>query len=262
MLSTRSNKLSEEDRAVLWKKYRETNDKEFRNQLVEEYSYLVEIIAKKVISTCGGENVEFEDLCSHGILGLMEAIDRFDINGNTSFQTYASLRVRGEMIDSMRRDDWVPRTLRARQKQMEKAENTLMIKGVAHPKPKEVAEELNISESELTKWKIQSMGVQSMLRLDATADADDHETLPFVDMIPQTTYDLPGERLYKEDDVKVLAAAIDELSEKERLTISLIYYEGLNMAQTAEVLGVSQPRISQLHAHSIKKLREKVGNLI
>ncbi|MBR4313428.1 MAG: sigma-70 family RNA polymerase sigma factor, partial [Lachnospiraceae bacterium] len=104
-----SNRLSEQDRAELWQNYIKTRSQELRNQIIEEYAYLVKIIANKMVLYLG-TNVEFDDLCSYGIFGLIDAIDKYDLTNNVKFETYASLRIRGEILDNIRKMDWIPRT--------------------------------------------------------------------------------------------------------------------------------------------------------
>lgn len=237
----------EETATEMWEDYRENPDNENRNRLVLYYSGLVKSIARRIASV-SGSYVDVEDLISFGMLGLIKSIEKFDHDKGVIFETYATYRIRGEIIDYMRRNDWVPRGLRKRAQTIEDAERVLRSELGHEPSRKELAEKLGITEDELIR---------------ALSDNERFNQISFEEIIEDTVKseydfespDTPENTLTKSESQEMLAKAIDELPERERLIISLYYHDELSLKEISSILKVSESRISQLHTKAIKELR-------
>jgi RNA polymerase sigma factor for flagellar operon FliA len=238
----------------MWKKYSQTKSAEIKEKLIIEYSQLVKYVAGR-LSVYLGSHVEYDDLVSFGIFGLIDAIDKFDISKGVKFETYASLRIRGAIMDSIRDMDWVPRSLRQKSKELEKVyyevENEL---GHAAT-DQEIANKLGITVEELQKV-LNEANVSSMVSLDEfleqnyeigiTSNAHSKEGMP--------------ENYIEANELKsILADAIDKLPEKERMVVSFYYFDELTLKEISAIMSVSESRISQLHTKAILRLRGKLG---
>lgn len=238
----------------IWKKYQETKDPAIRESLILMYSHLIKYIAGR-LNIYFGSNVEYEDLVSFGVFGLIDAIDKFDINKGVKFETYASLRIRGAIIDSIREMDWVPRSLRQKSKELEKAywevENELGRSAT----DKDVAEKLNISVEELHKL-LNEVNVSSLISLE-----DFLEQNYEIGMEPAggRKQDRPEYEAELNEISEILGNAIDKLPEKERMVLTLYYYEELTLKEISAIMKVSESRISQLHTKAIMRLRGKLA---
>lgn len=229
----------------LWKSYKETGNLELRNQLIENYIGLVRIVAGRMYNFYGSK-IDFDDLLGYGVLGLMDSIEKFDITKNIKFETYAQIRIRGEIIDNIRKQDWVPRTLRKRSRDIQeivfKLENQLGRK----PTNEEVAEKLEISVKELER-NLSDMSTFNVSSLEDMLAAQGDYAIDTGNNTPRTP-----EEIYENKDMKnVLANSIDQLGERERMIISLYYYENLTYKEIGEVLDLSESRISQIHSKAI-----------
>lgn len=239
----------------LWKQYSETKSPEIREKLIAEYSGLVKYIAGR-LSIYFGSNVEYEDMVGYGIFGLIDAIDKFDLSKGVKFETYASLRIRGAIIDSIREMDWVPRSLRQKNKELEKiyfeVENQL-----GHSaSDKEIADRLGVTTEELGKM-LNEVNLSSVLSLEEFLEQN-YEigvALPNKDR----NQDRPEYYIEANELKEILGDAIDKLPEKERLVITLYYYEELTLKEISAIMKVSESRISQLHTKAILRLKGKLG---
>lgn len=239
----------------LWKQYSETKAPEVREKLIIEYSGLVKYIAGR-LSIYFGSNVEYEDMVGYGIFGLIDAIDKFDLSKGVKFETYASLRIRGAIIDSIREMDWVPRSLRQKNKELEKiyfeVENQL-----GHSaSDKEIADRLGVTTEELGKM-LNEVNLSSLLSLEEFLEQN-YEIgveLPNKDR----NKDRPEYYIEANELKEILGDAIDKLPEKERLVITLYYYEELTLKEISAIMKVSESRISQLHTKAILRLKGKLG---
>ncbi|MBN2898305.1 MAG: FliA/WhiG family RNA polymerase sigma factor [Clostridia bacterium] len=235
----------------LWKTYKETNDRVAKEQLIVEYVELVKIIAGRLYANYN-HNVEYDDLVSYGIIGLIDAIVKFDIEKNVKFETYANIRIRGAIVDQIRSLDWIPRSTRQKYKKVEGALEKLQSMYGDQLTDELLAAELGISMEELyqTLNEVSNLAVLSLedtVNETGTMDIRSDD----VDMDPQASLDL------KETE-NILREEIDKLPEKERLVISLYYYEELTYKEIASVMDISESRISQLHSKAIAKLRVKI----
>ncbi len=235
----------------LWESYAKTKDLNLREELIIHYLYLVKYVAGRLFSSYGN-NVEYDDLVSYGVFGLIDAIDKYDLNRGVKFDTYAQLRVRGAIIDHLREIDWLPRSVRQKAKELEKVYFDLENKFGRSVTDNEVAQHLGISVDEFFK-KIQSITTYSIISLD-----------DFLDQKRDMIMDEPGiggsldANIEESELVEVLSAEINNLPEKEKKIISLYYYEGLTYKEIGKIMGISESRVSQLHTKAIIRLKGKL----
>ncbi len=238
----------------LWNKYSKTKDSKLKEDLIIEYAPLVKYIAGR-LNIYLGQHVEFEDLVSYGIFGLIDAIDKFDIEKGVKFETYASLRIRGSILDSIRKLDWVPRTLRQKQKQMEQIYIDLENELGHVPSDEEIANKLGISVLEVQE-NARKNNLASLISLDEYVEQN-HESN--FNSIRQNTKDEP-EYVYEQQELKEsLTSAIEKLSEKEKMVISLYYFEDLTLKEISSIMNISESRVSQLHTKAISRLKTRLG---
>lgn len=238
----------------LWKQYSETKDPSIREKLILEYAHLIKYIAGR-LNVYFGSNVEYDDLVSFGVFGLIDAIDKFDINKGVKFETYASLRIRGAIIDSIREMDWVPRSLRQKNKELEKAywevENQLGHSAT----DKEVADKLGVSIDEFYKM-LNDVNVSSMVSLEEFLEQN-YEI--GVDLPNNNKEDRPENYIEVVELKDILGDAINKLPEKEKTVVSLYYFEELTLKEISAIMKVSESRISQLHTKAVLRLRGKLA---
>ena len=247
--------MDETGRKKLLEEYAKCKSSEIREKIILEYAPLVKIVAGR-LSMYLGYNVEYEDLVSYGIFGLIDAIDKFDYLKEVKFETYASLRIRGSILDQIRKMDWIPRTIRQKQKKidavMKEIEST---KGRAAT-DEEIAAGLGISQDEYSTWQSQ-MKITGVVSLNEFMDSG--SDIP-ADQSNQRRFDSPEEVIEKEELKKVLQDALELLTEKEKKVILLYYYEDLTLKEISNILEVSESRVSQLHTRALQKLKTKMGN--
>jgi len=238
----------------LWDDYKRTGSSEIREKIILEYAPLVKIVAGR-LSMYLGYNVEYEDLVSYGIFGLIDAIDKFDMLKDVKFETYASLRIRGAILDQIRKMDWIPRTVRQRQKQIDSAIREIEATTGRTASDEQIAEKLGISAEEFTNWQSQ-MKVTGVISLEEFTEAGSE--------IPNERYgsshiEGPEEVLEKGELKQMLAEALETLTEKEQKVVLLYYYEDLTLKEISNILDVSESRVSQLHTKALQKLKKKLG---
>ncbi|NLL67036.1 MAG: FliA/WhiG family RNA polymerase sigma factor [Clostridiaceae bacterium] len=241
----------------LWKKYSETKDQSIKEQLILEYADLVKYVAGR-LSIYFGSNVEYDDLVGYGVFGLIDAIDKFDLTKKVKFETYASLRIRGAIIDSIREQDWAPRSLRKKGKELEKAYSELENQLGHSATDQEIADKLGITIEELTKL-LQEVNVSQMISLDDYLEQN-HET-GFDSYSMQRESNSPEQRMEIVELKEILADSIEKLPEKERIVVTLYYYEELTLKEISLIMKVSESRISQLHTKAIMRMRGKLERL-
>jgi len=249
--------MDEAGRKKLLEEYAVTKTPETREQIIIEYAPLVKVVAGR-LSMYLGYNVEYEDLVSYGIFGLIDAIDKFDCLKDVKFETYASLRIRGAILDQIRKMDWIPRTIRQKQKKIEAVIREIEQNTGHCATDEEVARGLGISDDEYLDWQSQ-MKVTGLVSLneymeqgsDVPQDYGGHTT---------SRFEAPEERIEKEELAKVLGEALELLTEKEKKVITLYYYEELTLKEISNILEVSESRVSQLHTRALQKMKVKMGN--
>ncbi len=238
----------------LWQEYKRTKDPMIREELILMHASVVKYVAGRVAISMP-PHVDFEDLLSYGILGLMDAIEKFDPNQGTKFRTYASTRIRGAIIDEIRHLDWVPRTLRQKAKALEDVYASLEYKLERPANDKEVASAMSISMDELFKL-IQEVSTTTLVSLeDVWYLKDDSDEVTIMDMVESCPEKGPDVLAEKEDIRNILVDAINKLPEREREIIALYYYDKLTLKEIGKVLSVTESRISQLHSKAILRLR-------
>ena len=248
--------MDEAGKNKLWKEYSEKPAPELREQLILEYAPLVKLVAGR-LSMYLGFNVEYDDLVGYGIFGLIDAIDKFDLMKDVKFETYASLRIRGAILDQIRKMDWIPRTVRQRQKKIDAAIRDIERDTGRNATDAEIAARMDISEDEYQNWQNQ-MKVTNIVSLNEFMDqgSDIQEDINQ----PNGGFVKPEEAVEKEELSRMLAEALDMLTEKERKVILLYYYEDLTLKEISNVLEVSESRVSQLHTKALQKMRVKLGD--
>ena len=205
-----------------------------------------------------GYTVEFDDLVGYGIFGLIDAIDKFDYEKGIKFETYASLRIRGSILDQIRKMDWIPRSVRQKQKKIDAAMSSLEAKLNRPATEEELAGFLELSVDELLQW-LEQTNISNIASLEEFVEQG---TEVGIDDSRRRKSDMP-ESAYEEKELKdILIKALDGLTEKERKVVELYYYEELTLKEISMVLEVSESRISQLHTRAIQKLKEKLGDNI
>lgn len=243
--------------AELWTAYRESPSPALRSQLIEQYAPLAKYVVDRLnLQPSGG--VSYDDLISQAIVGLIEAIDRYDPARGVKFNTYAYYRIRGAVMDMLRELDWVPRSTRAKGNDIINTIARLEGELGRPPTDEEVAAAMGISREQFDDMA-QEVGGQALLSLDETIDSDDGEnSLPMGDMIADERAVSPEGYSADQDQRRVLAEAIDGLPDNERLVISLYYHDGLTLKEIGKVLGVTESRVCQLHSKAILRLRAQM----
>ncbi len=246
--------MDETKRNKLWEEYIKTKSEKLREQIIVEYVPLVKLVAGR-LNMYLGYTVEYDDLVSYGIFGLIDAIDKFDYGKGIKFETYASLRIRGSILDQIRKMDWIPRSVRQKQKQMESVIAKLEKEKGANVKDKDIAQELGISLDEYRSWESLT-NISNVASLDEFMEqGNDNGVREF----RNTTYIEPEEAVNREEVKKMLMDALELLTEKERKVVLLYYYEDLTLKEVAKVLEVSESRISQLHSKALEKMKKHLG---
>jgi RNA polymerase sigma factor for flagellar operon FliA len=251
------HQLPEEVRSA-WNEYKDTGEMQARDQLILHYSPLVKYVAGRV-SVGLPANVEQADLTSYGIFGLIDAIDKYEPDRGIKFETYAISRIRGAIIDELRAIDWVPRSVRSKARDVEKAYAALENKLKRPPSDAEIAEEMDVSISELNAI-YSKLSTVSMVALDElmSSDAERGESTTLGDTLEDKGTVGPMEAFESEEMKSILSGAINRLPEREKIVITLYYYEGLTLAQIGQVLGVTESRVCQMHTKAVLALRGRI----
>ena len=227
--------MKEVERQKIWEKYTKNPTQEMREQIIIEYAPLVKIVAGRLSMYLGG-NVEYEDLVSYGVFGLIDAIDKFDTNKDVKFETYASLRIRGSILDQIRKMDWIPRTVRQRQRKIDEAIKSLEARTGKTPTDEMLAEELGVSGEELLSWQSQ-LKVTNVVSLNEFVESGNE---PVMDAKGNFRFAQPEEVIAETELKRMLKDAMQLLTEKEQKVILLYYYEDLTFKEISRVLEVSE----------------------
>ena len=239
----------------VWEQYHATKDINIRNKIIEEYSYLVKIIALKMRGIYQ-QYGDVEDIVNEGIIALMDAIEKFDISKNTKFETYASIRIKGSIIDYVRKQDWVPRKVKSDYKLIKEAEDILNNKLGRPPRDDEIAGYLKIDMNEYNK---------------IISNASGSTMLSFEELIEEANFSefgIRGHHQQPENEIelkelrKILVESVSKLNEKEKLIISLYYKEELKLKEIAQILEISNSRVSQIHTAALQKLEKSVQSYL
>ncbi|HEY3934410.1 MAG TPA: RNA polymerase sigma factor FliA [Gemmatimonadales bacterium] len=246
--------------AELWRRYRETGDPEARAELLSQYQGLVHHTVRQIAARVG-DAVEFDDLLGAGALGLVRAFEAFDSSRGTAFTTYATQRIRGAVLDELRAADWRPRSAREQGRQVQQAETALAQDLGRSPSPTEVAARLQVDLDTYWGWKEQSRGA-TMMPLESNAPGHEPGGVTLAERIADRSQIGADARLEDEQLRVLLRDAIGTLPEQQRVVLALCYDEELNLRQIAEVLHVTESRVSQVRTAAIRNLRTRLAEEI
>ena len=241
----------------LWVKYKQDGSQSAREQLILDYVPLVKHIVGKVIVSIP-DKYSFDDLVNYGILGLMDALERFDPERGVKFSTYAVPRIKGSIYDEVRKDDWVPQAVRKKSKQFTTALMKLEKQLGRKPTDDEIKAELGLNSKQYQKM-LSEINIPENVSLEKIISFKDNDTLTIKDLVKDEKEEQP-EQVFDYNKMKeILGIAIDKLPRKEKLVVSLYYYEDLTLQEIGDIMELTPARISQLHTKSIFRLRGYLG---
>ncbi|RWR14141.1 FliA/WhiG family RNA polymerase sigma factor [Siminovitchia fortis] len=238
-----------------WERWRKERDTESGNHLVKKYMPLVTYHVQR-ISVNLPQNVSREELKSLGIMGLLDALNKFDLTRKLKFDTYASFRIRGAIIDGLRKEDWLPRTTRDKAKEIESVQNSLEQELMRHVTPEEIAEKMGVSDTEVVKTMNEYFFAQVFSVNEYMAGEEDDENHSYT--IKDDHTPTPEEQVIKKEWLEEMAKVITTLTENEQLVLSLFYEEELTLTEIGHIMQLSTSRISQIHSKALFKLRRQL----
>jgi RNA polymerase sigma factor for flagellar operon FliA len=246
----------------LWLEYKDRGSLDARERLILNYSPLVKFVAGRVGSGLP-PSVEQADLVSYGVLGLIESVERFDLGRAVKFETYAIPRIRGAMLDELRALDWVPRSVRAKARELERAMSKLQSELRRDPTEEELAGELGIDVADL-RDRLDATESMSIVALEEllTVGSDDGDSVSLLDTLPDQTVEQPGSAMEATETKVALLEAIKAMAEREHMVIALYYFEGFTLSRIGEVLGVTESRVSQIHSKALLGLRMRLAHAV
>lgn len=246
--------MNTDSRQKLWEEYSKKRTAELHEKIIIEYAGLVKLVAGR-LSMYLGYNVEYDDLVGYGTFGLIDAIDKFDYTKGYKFETYASLRIRGAILDQIRKMDWIPRSIRQKQRKIENAYQTLEARYGRNINDEELAKELDITVEELENWQNQTK-ITNIISLDEFLEQGSEAK---TEQYFSTTFDQPDKIVERNELKEILTKTLETLTEKEKKVIVLYYYEDLTLKEISKILEVSESRISQLHTKALQKMKARLG---
>lgn len=249
---------TEQEIRRLWRRFKTNGDPQAREQLIIHYAPLVKYVAGRVAMGLP-PNIDPEDLHSYGIFGLVDAVEKFEPDRGVKFETYAIARIRGAMFDGLREQDWVPRTVRQKARRLERAVADLEASLGRTATDAEICEALNLTAEEYAEL-LSEIRVASVVSLDEwwAAEGDDNKGVSLGELLEDPNAEQLGAAVEAEEVERLLGEAIDSLPEREKLVVTLYYYEGLTLKEIGRVLGVTESRVSQLHTRAIVRLRARL----
>jgi RNA polymerase sigma factor FliA len=250
----------DDELGLRWDAFKTSGDAEAREKLILHYAPLVKYVASRV-ATGLPSSVDQSDLVSYGMFGLIDALEKFEPGRGNKFETYAIPRIKGAIIDELRAMDWVPRSIRFKARELEKAQADLEAMLKRQPTEGELAERLGVSRRELHDMLAQISFV-SVLALDevVSAGTDRGEQVSLIDTLADKGID-PSWGVESQETRGLLAAAINSLSEREKIVVTLYYFEGLTLAEIGEILGVTESRVCQIHTKAVGGLRGQLSEV-
>lgn len=240
------------------KDYKTHIDAATKDEIIVEYAPLIKYIAQKIASRLPS-NIELDDLISCGVIGLMDAIDKYDPSRDNKFKTYAEFRIRGSILDELRSQDWVPRSVREKAKLVERTMAKLEGELGRVPNDEEMCKELDLSQDEYYELLNKAKSV-SMLNIDESASFNKGDKKLMMGLLENRRNSNPYAAVNYKKAQERIKEGIQSLPEKQRLVLSLYYYEDLNLKEIGQVLNVTESRVSQLHTQAVFKLRSKLRN--
>jgi RNA polymerase sigma factor for flagellar operon FliA len=236
-----------------WADFKVYKDPQARDSIINHYAYLVKITAGRLVTSLPG-GLDREDLIGAGVVGLIKSVDQFDPTRDVKFETYAIALIRGAILEMLRDEDWVPRSIRERLKALDRTMVRFETENGRPASDHELAENMGISRQEVSELQVR-MGRTSVYSLDdilSSSDGDDH--IPFIEMIADHDAN-PGGEVEGRELRALLGKGVDRLPERERLVVALYYFDGLTFKEIGKVLGVSESRVYQLHTQAMTRLR-------
>ncbi len=248
--------VSEEKVADIWKSFFETRDDHYRNLLLENYLPIVKYTSDRIYAKLP-DKVELDDLFSAGVFGLMDAVDAFDPERGVKFSTYCTPRIRGAILDELRNMDWVPRLVRSRSHQLERALRTLEAHLGRLPSDEELAKEMQLDEVEFTRLQRDANAVGVVSLSNKFSDSDGDKEVQEIDVVRDVKSDDPLIEAQKRDLKNLITKG---LSRAEKLIIVLYYYEEMTMKEIGATLDLSESRVSQMHSSIIARLKAQMDS--
>lgn len=239
----------------LWKRYKESGDLKAKEALIIDYVSLVKTISGRLYNTYNA-HVEYDDLVGYGVIGLLDAIEKYDYTLGNKFETYANIRIRGAIVDQLRSMDWIPRSLRQKYKLLEKALNKLQNIYGLDIRDEDLAKEMNLSVKELSEL-MHEVSTFSIISLDEKISENSN-----INIQEDRGADTPERMLMDVETKRLLKEMIGKLPEKERMIIELYYYSEMTYKEIAAIMHISESRISQLHTKAITKMQGKIEDLM
>ncbi len=251
-----------EDLASIWVAFKKDGDPDLRERLILNYAPLVKFVAGRVGASLP-PSVDHNDLVSYGILGLIDAIEKFELTREVKFETYAIPRIRGAMLDELRALDWVPRSVRAKGRELERAMSKLQASLRRDPTEEELAAELGLDVAEL-RDRLDSTNAMSIVALEdlLTVSNDEGDRVSLLDSLPDLEVEMPGAAIEADATRDALRGAIEGLGDRDRKVIVLYYLEGFTLARIGDILGVTESRVSQIHSKAVVALRARMAELL
>ena len=241
----------------VWKEYARTRDINLRNKILDAYLYIVSVNIKRM-NLVSLYKQDIEDITNHGILELIKCIERYDYTRGIQFDTYASIRVRGSILDYIRKKDWVPADVRKRVREMNECIARFRAEHRRNPRDDELAEAMGVSADELSEIRKNELNMNLLNFEELIYKA---ESQGMVDSSRSDT-GRPEEKTLADELKRIIAQSVDELDQNERTVISLYYYEGLKFKEIAFVMDVTPSRITQIHMKALRKLKEKISRYL
>ena len=246
----------------LWAQYTDEKDRSIRNYFIEKYAPLVKYVAGRVIANVPS-SVDFQDLVSFGVLGLIDAIDKFDLSREIKFKTYAVTRIRGAIFDELRNLDWLPRSVRQKAKEIERTIAQLEVKLGRSTTDLEIAEAMGLS-IEVFHQLLLRVGTNSLISMDDNwfmNDGNDNSPMSFEETLENKKVLSPNNAAERTELKKMISQAISDLPDREKQVLILYYYEELTLKEIGSILAVTESRISQLHTKAIMRLRGRLDQI-
>ena len=259
LFSSQREKISDEQEQELWREFKEKGSFEAREQLATKYIHLVKYVINRLLSASHIESevLDYDDLFSVGVMGLLAAADGFDLSRNIKFVTYAIPRIRGSIIDELRSVDWIPRSLRQQVNRLQSTYAELEHELLRPANENEVAERMGIEEKDLHKL-LHDASKAALMSLDEVVRISEDGSASRGELTRNPVENDPRDSIQREQVVEMLTDAIEGLPEKERLVVIMYYNEELTLREIGEVLGVTESRICQLHSKAMMRLRGRL----